>query len=255
MPGWSTSETSAARAPCRRASRARPAARSPCPRPLRVVDQHAAGESRPAPVRRRRRRPAPRARGRSRPRAGRGPRAPPAAGPGGRAAPWAGRRAGDRRPRRAAARRPACRSCSAVVMGPAYLTARRAERGACRAIGLSLRSAQWRAPRPGWRLLARVPRRPTSACAGAARTERAGARRRARGRAVLRSLGQRPVTGSDEDPRVAELRTAVARLRRELAAHPPSSPTGASPRTNWRRWPRWRPTAPPSSRGCAAPCC
>ncbi|MCD7436979.1 DUF5955 family protein [Streptomyces lincolnensis] len=37
---------------------------------------------------------------------------------------------------------------------------------------------------------------------------------------MLRSLGQRPVTGSDEDPRVAELRTAVSRLRRELAAHP-----------------------------------
>ncbi|MFJ9350566.1 DUF5955 family protein [Streptomyces sp. NPDC101237] len=39
---------------------------------------------------------------------------------------------------------------------------------------------------------------------------------------MLRSLGQRqrPVTGSDEDPRVAGLRTAVSRLRRELAAHP-----------------------------------
>ncbi|MEU8717402.1 MULTISPECIES: DUF5955 family protein [unclassified Streptomyces] len=39
---------------------------------------------------------------------------------------------------------------------------------------------------------------------------------------MLRSLGQRqrPVTGGDEDPRVAGLRTAVARLRRELAAHP-----------------------------------
>ncbi|MFI9168389.1 DUF5955 family protein [Streptomyces lincolnensis] len=37
---------------------------------------------------------------------------------------------------------------------------------------------------------------------------------------MLRSLGQRSVTGSDEDPRVAELRTAVSRLRRELAAHP-----------------------------------
>lgn len=34
----------------------------------------------------------------------------------------------------------------------------------------------------------------------------------------MRSLGQRPVTGSDEDPRVAGLRVAVARLRRELAA-------------------------------------
>ncbi|WKX13791.1 DUF5955 family protein [Streptomyces sp. NL15-2K] len=28
------------------------------------------------------------------------------------------------------------------------------------------------------------------------------------------------MTGSDEDPRVARLRTAVSRLRRELAAHP-----------------------------------
>ncbi|MGW7425933.1 DUF5955 family protein [Streptomyces sp. NPDC054813] len=37
---------------------------------------------------------------------------------------------------------------------------------------------------------------------------------------MLRSLGQRPVTGSDEDPKVTELRTAVSRLRRELAAHP-----------------------------------
>jgi hypothetical protein len=41
---------------------------------------------------------------------------------------------------------------------------------------------------------------------------------------VLRSLGQRPVTGSDEDLRVAELRTAVSRLRRELAAHPAEFP-------------------------------
>ncbi|WP_318200575.1 DUF5955 family protein [Streptomyces sp. SCL15-4] len=30
-------------------------------------------------------------------------------------------------------------------------------------------------------------------------------------------MGQRPVTGVDEDPRVAELRTAVSRLRRQLA--------------------------------------
>ncbi|MFJ9862948.1 DUF5955 family protein [Streptomyces sp. NPDC101165] len=41
---------------------------------------------------------------------------------------------------------------------------------------------------------------------------------------MLRSLGQRPVTGSDEDPRVAELRTAVSRLRRELAALPSEFP-------------------------------
>ncbi|MEU1463870.1 DUF5955 family protein [Streptomyces sp. NPDC005706] len=37
---------------------------------------------------------------------------------------------------------------------------------------------------------------------------------------MSRSLEQRPVTGGDEDVRVAELRTAVSRLRRELAAHP-----------------------------------
>ncbi|MFF9867645.1 DUF5955 family protein [Streptomyces sp. NPDC013953] len=37
---------------------------------------------------------------------------------------------------------------------------------------------------------------------------------------MLRSVGQKPVTGSSEDPRVVELRTAVSRLRRELAAHP-----------------------------------
>ncbi|MEU0009238.1 DUF5955 family protein [Streptomyces sp. NPDC006314] len=44
---------------------------------------------------------------------------------------------------------------------------------------------------------------------------------------MLRSLGQRPVTGSGEDPRVAELRTAVSRLRRELAAHPAEFPDRA----------------------------
>lgn len=41
---------------------------------------------------------------------------------------------------------------------------------------------------------------------------------------MLRSLGQRAVTGSDEDPKVARLRTAVSRLRRELAAHPAEFP-------------------------------
>ncbi|MFJ7150489.1 DUF5955 family protein [Streptomyces sp. NPDC100445] len=44
---------------------------------------------------------------------------------------------------------------------------------------------------------------------------------------MLRSLGQRPVTGSDEDTRVAGLRTAVSRLRRELAAHPADFPDRA----------------------------
>ena len=40
----------------------------------------------------------------------------------------------------------------------------------------------------------------------------------------MRSLRQRPVSGSDNDPRVTELRTAVSRLRRELAAHPAEFP-------------------------------
>ncbi|MFK4145484.1 DUF5955 family protein [Streptomyces sp. NPDC004065] len=44
---------------------------------------------------------------------------------------------------------------------------------------------------------------------------------------MLRSVGQRPVTGSGEDPRVAGLRTAVSRLRRELAAHPVEFPDRA----------------------------
>lgn len=34
---------------------------------------------------------------------------------------------------------------------------------------------------------------------------------------MLRSMGQKRLTGSVEDPRVAELRVAVSRLRRELA--------------------------------------
>ncbi|MFJ9175391.1 DUF5955 family protein [Streptomyces sp. NPDC102360] len=41
---------------------------------------------------------------------------------------------------------------------------------------------------------------------------------------MLRSVEQRLVTGSDQDPRVDELRTAVSRLRRELAAHPVEFP-------------------------------
>jgi hypothetical protein len=35
------------------------------------------------------------------------------------------------------------------------------------------------------------------------------------------------VTSSDEDPRVAELKSAVSRLRRELAAHPVEFPDRA----------------------------
>ncbi|MEV6961693.1 DUF5955 family protein [Streptomyces sp. NPDC051207] len=44
---------------------------------------------------------------------------------------------------------------------------------------------------------------------------------------MLRSAEHRPVTGGDEDPRVAELRTAVSRLTRELAAHPADFPDRA----------------------------
>ncbi|MFC8172548.1 DUF5955 family protein [Streptomyces sp. NPDC057242] len=36
---------------------------------------------------------------------------------------------------------------------------------------------------------------------------------------MLRSVEQRPVGSEGVDPRVAELRSAVSRLRRELAAH------------------------------------
>ncbi|WP_062643836.1 DUF5955 family protein [Streptomyces maremycinicus] len=44
---------------------------------------------------------------------------------------------------------------------------------------------------------------------------------------MLRSLRQRAVTGSYEDPRVAQLRTAVSRLRRELATYPVEFPDRA----------------------------
>lgn len=41
---------------------------------------------------------------------------------------------------------------------------------------------------------------------------------------MLRSVGQKRLTGSGEDPRVTELHTAVSRLRRELAGHPAEFP-------------------------------
>ncbi|MER7721711.1 DUF5955 family protein [Streptomyces flaveolus] len=44
---------------------------------------------------------------------------------------------------------------------------------------------------------------------------------------MLRSLGQRQVTVGDEDVRVAELRTAVSRLRRRLALLPADFPDRA----------------------------
>ncbi|RFC71482.1 DUF5955 family protein [Streptomyces sp. AcE210] len=44
---------------------------------------------------------------------------------------------------------------------------------------------------------------------------------------MLRSVGQKLVAVSEEDPRVTELRTAVSRLRRELAAHPAEFPDRA----------------------------
>lgn len=70
----------------------------------------------------------------------------------------------------------------------------------------------------GWRLLARTE--PVgSRSAGAA-----CAQRRAWGRTVLRSVEQRRVAGGREDPRVTGLRSAVSRLRRQLAAHPAEFP-------------------------------
>ncbi|MFF1732701.1 DUF5955 family protein [Streptomyces sp. NPDC058247] len=45
---------------------------------------------------------------------------------------------------------------------------------------------------------------------------------------MLRSVGQKLVAGTEEDPRVTELRTAVSRLRRELAAHPVEFPDRAA---------------------------
>ncbi|MFH8730888.1 MULTISPECIES: DUF5955 family protein [unclassified Streptomyces] len=44
---------------------------------------------------------------------------------------------------------------------------------------------------------------------------------------MLRSVGQKLVAVSEEDPRVTELRAAVSRLRRELAAHPAEFPDRA----------------------------
>ncbi|WP_405775575.1 DUF5955 family protein [Streptomyces sp. NBC_00859] len=44
---------------------------------------------------------------------------------------------------------------------------------------------------------------------------------------MLRSVGQKRVTGSGEDPRVTELSSSVSRLRRELAAHPAEFPDRA----------------------------
>lgn len=44
---------------------------------------------------------------------------------------------------------------------------------------------------------------------------------------MLKSVGQERVTGSGEDPRVMELRTAVSRLRRSLAGHPGRFPDRA----------------------------
>ncbi|MEI5097760.1 DUF5955 family protein [Streptomyces sp. PmtG] len=44
---------------------------------------------------------------------------------------------------------------------------------------------------------------------------------------MLRSVGRRVATDGFEDPRVTELRAAVSRLRRELAAHPGEFPDRA----------------------------
>ncbi|WP_406135762.1 DUF5955 family protein [Streptomyces sp. NBC_01089] len=44
---------------------------------------------------------------------------------------------------------------------------------------------------------------------------------------MLRSAGQKRVTGAGADPRVTELSSSVTRLRRELAAHPAQFPDRA----------------------------
>lgn len=70
---------------------------------------------------------------------------------------------------------------------------------------------------------------------------------------MLRSLGQRPVTGSDEDPRVAELRTAVSRLRRELAAHPAEFPDRGIAEDELAALAAMAVSGIPEIPGCAAP--
>lgn len=71
---------------------------------------------------------------------------------------------------------------------------------------------------------------------------------------MLRSLGQRSVTGSDEDPRVAELRTAVSRLRRELAAHPAEFPDRVIAEDELAALAAMTIDGTPKSRACAARC-
>lgn len=72
---------------------------------------------------------------------------------------------------------------------------------------------------------------------------------------MLRSLGQRPVTGSDEDLRVTELRTAVSRLRRELAAHPAEFPDRGIAEDELAALAAMTIEGAPKSRACDGRCC
>ncbi len=71
---------------------------------------------------------------------------------------------------------------------------------------------------------------------------------------MLRSVEQRPVGIEGVDPRVTELRSAVSRLRRELAAHRAEFADREIAEGSSRRSPPWRSAALRRYGGCAAPC-
>lgn len=63
------------------------------------------------------------------------------------------------------------------------------------------------------------------------------------------------MTGSYEDPRVAELRTAVSRLRRELATYPVEFPDRAIAEDELAALAAMVTHGVPELPGYAAPCC
>ncbi len=72
---------------------------------------------------------------------------------------------------------------------------------------------------------------------------------------MLRSVGQKPLTGSGEDPRVAELRMAVSRLRRELAAVPTDFPDRPIAEDELAALNAMAVGGVPEIPGCAVRCC
>lgn len=72
---------------------------------------------------------------------------------------------------------------------------------------------------------------------------------------MLKSVGQARVTSSDEDPRVTELRTAVARLRRELAGHPAEFPDRAIAEDELAALDAMAASGAPEIPGSAGRCC